>query len=86
MSFSELFSEFGSKLLKVKMSPPMCLCATLHYTLFIPWRQLARRPAHVDKGVEVSLQTLIRLPLQSSQRPELGPVEGFPLWVIHHPK
>lgn len=59
---------------------------TIHCTFFLPWRQFAGCPTHVDKGVEVSLQALVRLPLQSGQCSELGPVEGFPLRVEHHPE
>lgn len=64
----------------------MCLCPAVHNTFFLPRRQFAGCPTHVDKRVEISLQTLVRLPLQSGQNSELGPVEGFPLGVVHHPE
>lgn len=56
------------------------------FTFILPWRQFAGRPTHVDKGVEVSLQTLICLSLQSGQYSELGPVKCFHISVIHNPK
>lgn len=59
---------------------------SLSVTFFLPWGQLTGRPAHVDKGVEVSLQALVRLPLQSGQCSELRPVEGFSLGVVDHPE
>lgn len=58
----------------------------INSTFFLPGWKLACCPAHVHKGIEVSFQTLISLPLQSGKSSELGPVKCLPLRVIHHPK
>lgn len=75
-----------------KLSPSQMSVTTptgifiINSTFFLPGWKLACCPAHVHKGIEVSFQTLISLPLQSGKSSELGPVKCLPLRVIHHPK
>lgn len=88
----DLLSDLAEQLNAVQSPGRSLFCQGLynhrgiHQTFFLPRRQLAGRPTHVDKGVEVSLQTLIGLPFQSGQSSELGPVIDFSLRVIHHSK
>lgn len=54
-------------------------------TFLDPLGQFADCSTHVDEGVEVLVQALVSLPLQSRQSFKVGPVEGLPAGVVHHP-
>lgn len=53
-------------------------------TFLHPFGQLADCSTHVDEGVEVLVQALVSLPLQSGQCFEVGPVEGLPAVIVHN--
>lgn len=52
-------------------------------TFLHPLGQFADCSTHVDEGVEVLVQALVSLSLQSGQCFEVGPVEGLPAGVVH---